>query len=65
LRGHPQAREVGEERDHSREGSLKSKEATTSGGGRQALTTIPPEEKNITVGSITMISDALSSALMG
>jgi hypothetical protein len=63
--GRPQAREVGEERDHSQEGSLESKEATTSGGGRRGPATTPPEEKEDTIGSVTMINGNMSSTLMG
>jgi hypothetical protein len=55
-RGRPQAREEVEERDHSRERSLESKKATTSGGGRRDPTMTPPEEKEDTVGSVTMIN---------
>jgi hypothetical protein len=58
-RGRPQAREREEEGDHSREGSLYSKEATTSGGGRRGPTKTPPEEKEDTVGSVTMINSAI------
>jgi hypothetical protein len=65
LRGHPQAREEGEERIHSRRGSLYLREATTSGGGRRGPATTPLEEKNDTVGSVTMINDAMPSTLMG
>jgi hypothetical protein len=54
-----------EEGDHSREGSLYLKEATTSGGGRRGPAKTPPEEKEVTVGSITMINDAMPSTLMG
>jgi hypothetical protein len=39
LRGNPQGREVGEERDHSWDGSIESKEATTSGGGHRGPAT--------------------------
>jgi hypothetical protein len=65
LRGHPQARGEGEERDHLQEGSLESKEATTSGRRCQSPATTPPEEKEDTVGSVTMINGAMLSALMG
>jgi hypothetical protein len=54
-----------EEGDHSCEGSLYSKEATTSGGGRRGPSKTPPEEKEDTVGSVTMINGAMSSTLMG
>jgi hypothetical protein len=54
-----------EEGDHSQEGSLYSKEATTSGGGRQGPTKTPPKEKEDTVGSVTMIDGAMPSTLMG
>jgi hypothetical protein len=64
-RGHPQAREEGEERDHLREGSLVSKEATTSGEGRRDPATTPPEEKGGTVRIVIMINSAMLSALMG
>jgi hypothetical protein len=64
-RGLPQAREEGEERDHSRGGLHDSKEATTSGGGRRGPATTQLEEKEDTVGSVTMINDAMFSALMG
>jgi hypothetical protein len=57
-RGHPQAREEGEERDHSQGGSLYSKEATTSGGGSLY-------SKEDTVRSVTMINSAMPSTLMG
>jgi hypothetical protein len=64
-RGRPQAREEGEEKDQSREGSLESKEATTSGGGRRGPATTPPDEKKDIVGTVTMINGAMLSALMG
>ena len=64
-RGRPQAREGEEEGDHSRERSLYSKEATTSGGGRRGPAKTPPEEKEDTVGSVTMINGAMPSTLMG
>jgi hypothetical protein len=54
-----------EEGDHSREGSLYSKEATTSKGGRWGPAKTPPEEKEDTIGSITMINGAKASTLMG
>jgi hypothetical protein len=63
--GRPQAREEGEERDHSRGGSLYSKEATTSGGWRRGLATTLPEENEDTVSSVTMINGAMPSTLMG
>jgi hypothetical protein len=52
LRGRPETREEEEEGDHSREGSLYSKEATTGGGGCRGPATTPPDEKENTVGSI-------------
>jgi hypothetical protein len=64
LRGRPQAREEGEERDCSQEGSLESKEVTTSGGGRRGPVTTTPEEKEDTVESVTMINGAMLSTLM-
>jgi hypothetical protein len=64
-KGHPQGREVGWERDHSRGGSIESKDATTSGGGRQGLASTPPEEEEDTIGSVTMINGSMLSALMG
>jgi hypothetical protein len=54
-----------EEGDHSREGSLYSKEATTSGGGHRGPAKTPPEEKEDTVGIATMINGAMPSTLMG
>jgi hypothetical protein len=54
-----------EEGDHSQEGSLYSKEATTSGGGHRGPTKTPLEEKEDTVGSVTMINGAMPSTLMG
>jgi hypothetical protein len=51
--------------DHSQEGSLYSKEATTSGGGHRGPAKILPEEKEDTVGSVTMINGAIPSTLMG
>jgi hypothetical protein len=54
-----------EEGDHSWEGSLYSKEATTSGGGRWGPAKTPPEEKEDIAGSITMINGAMPSTLMG
>jgi hypothetical protein len=63
--GRPQAREREEEGDHSWEGSLYSMEASTSGGGRRGPAKTPPEEKEDTVGSVTMINVAMSSTLMG
>jgi hypothetical protein len=54
-----------EEGDHSREGSLYSKEATTSGGERRGPAKTPPEEKENTIGSVTMINGAMPSTLMG
>jgi hypothetical protein len=42
-------REREEEGDHSREGSLYTKEATTSGGGRRGPAKTPLEEKEDTV----------------
>jgi hypothetical protein len=65
LRGHPQARERKEEGDRSREGSLYSKEATTSGGGRRGLANTSPEEKEDIIRSVTMINGAMPSTLMG
>jgi hypothetical protein len=44
---------------------LDSNEATTSGGGRPGPATTPPEKKEDTVGSVTMINGAMSSTLMG
>jgi hypothetical protein len=53
LTGRPQEREREREReeegDHSREGSLYTKEATTSGGGRRGPAKTPLEEKEDTV----------------
>jgi hypothetical protein len=46
-------REREEEGDHSQGGSLDSKDATTSGGGRRGPAKTPPEEKEDTVGSVT------------
>jgi hypothetical protein len=54
-----------EEGDHSREGSLYSKEATTSGGGHRGPAKTPPEEEEDTVGSVTMINGSMPSTLMG
>jgi hypothetical protein len=54
-----------EEGDHSREGSLYLKEATTSKGGHWGPAMTPPEEKEDTIGSITMINGAKPSTLMG
>jgi hypothetical protein len=54
-----------EEGDRSPGGLLYSKEATTSGGGRRGPTKTPPEEKEDTVGSVTMINGAMPSTLMG
>jgi hypothetical protein len=69
LTGRPQEREREREReeegDHSREGSLYTKEATTSGGGRRGPAKTPPEEKEDTVGSVTMINGAMPNTLMG
>jgi hypothetical protein len=65
LRGRPQAREREEEGDHSRGGSLYSKEATTSGGGRRGPAKTPPEEKEDTVESVMMINGATARTLMG
>jgi hypothetical protein len=45
LRGRPLGREIEEERDHSWEGSIESKEVTTSGGGRRCPAMTPLEEK--------------------
>jgi hypothetical protein len=39
-------------------------EATTSGGGRRGPAKTPPEEKEDTVGSVTMINGAMPSTLM-
>jgi hypothetical protein len=64
-RGSPQGREVGWEKDHSREGLIESKEATTSGVGCRGPATTPQEEKEDTVGSVTMINSTMLSALMG
>jgi hypothetical protein len=58
-------REREEEGDHSPKGSLYSKEATTSGGGHRGPAKTPPEEKEDTVGSVTMINGAMPSTLMG
>jgi hypothetical protein len=69
--GEPFAREAvhklerEEEGDHSQEGSLYSKEATTSGGGRRGPAKTPLEEKEDTVRSVTMINGAMPSTLMG
>jgi hypothetical protein len=41
------------------------KEATTSGGGRRGPAMTPPEEKEDTVRSVTMINGAMPSTLMG
>jgi hypothetical protein len=60
-----EALEREEEGHHSREGSLYSKEATTSGGGCRGLAKTPPEEKEDNVGSVTMINGAMPSTLMG
>jgi hypothetical protein len=54
-----------EEGDHSREGSIHSKEATTSGGGRRGPAKTPLEEKEDTVESVTMINGAMPNTLMG
>jgi hypothetical protein len=54
-----------EEGDHSQGGSLNSEEATTSGGGRRGPAKTPPEEKEDTIGSITMINGAMPSTLLG
>jgi hypothetical protein len=43
---------------------MESKETTTNGGGRRGPATTPPEEKEDTVGSVTMINDAMLSALI-
>jgi hypothetical protein len=54
-----------EEGDHSQEGSLYLKEATTSGGGCRGPAKTPLEEKEDTVGSVTMINGAMPGTLMG
>jgi hypothetical protein len=54
-----------EEGDHSQEGSLYSKEATTSGGGRRGPAKTNLEEKEDTVRSVTMINGVMPSTLMG
>jgi hypothetical protein len=54
-----------EEGDHSREGLLYSKEATTSGGGRRGPAKTPPEEEENTVRSVTMINGSMPTTLMG
>jgi hypothetical protein len=69
--GEPFAREAvhnlerKEQEDHSREGSLYSKEATTSGGGHLGSTKTPSKEKEDTIGSVTMINGDIPSTLMG
>jgi hypothetical protein len=54
-----------EEGYHSQEGSLYSKEVTTSGGGRRGPAKTPPKEKEDIVGSVTMINGDMPSTLMG
>jgi hypothetical protein len=65
LRGCPLGRKVGEERDHSRDGSIESKEVTTSAGGCRGPATTPPEDKEDNIGSVTMTNGAMLSTLMG
>jgi hypothetical protein len=69
--GEPFAREAvhnlerKEQEDHSREGSLYSKEATTSGGGHLGSAKTPSKEKEDTIESVTMINGDMPSTLMG
>jgi hypothetical protein len=60
---HELEREEG--RDHLQGGSLYSKEATTSGGGRRGPAKTPPGEKEDIVGSVAMINGSMPSTLMG